>query len=65
MQSGSCHIWFIGSSSMPSCGYGGVLVRVSVAAMKLHEQKQVGEERDYAVFTSTLLFITKQSQDRN
>jgi hypothetical protein len=28
-------------------------------------KKQVGEERTYSAYTSTLLFITKGSQDRN
>jgi hypothetical protein len=28
-------------------------------------KKQVGEERVYSVYTSTLLFTTKGSQDRN
>jgi len=28
-------------------------------------KKQVGEERAYPAYTSTLLFITKGSQDRN
>jgi hypothetical protein len=28
-------------------------------------KKQVGEERVYSTYTSTLLFITKESQDRN
>ena len=28
-------------------------------------KKQVGEERVYSVYTSTLLFITEGSQDRN
>ena len=39
-----------------------VLVRVSVDAMA---KKQVEEERVYSTYTSTLLFITKGSQDRN
>ena len=28
-------------------------------------KKQAGEERVYSAYTSTLLFITKESQDRN
>jgi hypothetical protein len=28
-------------------------------------KKQVGEERVYSAYTSTLMFITKGSQDRN
>lgn len=31
-----------------------VLIRVSIAAMKHHDQKQVGEERAYSVYVSTL-----------
>ena len=43
-----------------------VLVRVSAAARKHHDQKkQVGEERVYSSYTSILLFINKGSQDRN
>ena len=38
------------------------LVWVSIAVTKHHE---VGEERVYSAYTSTLLFITKGSQDRN
>ena len=33
--------------------------------MKHHDQKQVGEERVYLAYASTLEFITKGSQDRN
>jgi hypothetical protein len=29
------------------------------------KKKQVGEERVYSAYTSTLLFITKGGQDRN
>jgi hypothetical protein len=28
-------------------------------------KKKVGKERVYSAYTSTLLFITKESQDRN
>ena len=43
----------------------GVLVRVSVAAMK-HYDQNVGEKRVYSAYTSRLMFhITKGSQDRN
>jgi len=36
--------------------------RVSLAARKHHDQKQVGEERVYLDYTSTLKLITKGSQ---
>jgi hypothetical protein len=42
-----------------------VLVRVYILAQNIMTKKQVGEERDYSAYTSTLLFITKGSQDRN
>jgi hypothetical protein len=42
-----------------------VLVRVSIPAQNIMTKKQVGEERDYSAYTSTLLFITKGNQDRN
>jgi len=32
---------------------------------KHHDQEEVGEERVYSNLTSTLLFITKESQDWN
>jgi hypothetical protein len=35
------------------------------SATKHHNQKQVGEERVYSAYTSTLLFIIEGSQDRN
>jgi hypothetical protein len=44
---------------------GSVLVRVSIAVMKHHDPKQVGEERAYLAYTSTSLFIIKGSQDQN
>jgi len=42
-----------------------VLVRVSIPALNIMTKKQVGEERIYSAYTSTLLLITKGSQDRN
>jgi len=42
-----------------------VLVRVSIPAQNIMAKKQVGEERFYLVYTSTLLFITKESQNWN
>jgi hypothetical protein len=41
-----------------------VLVRVYITAQNM-TRKQVEEERVYSAYTSTLLFITKVSQDRN
>jgi hypothetical protein len=38
-----------------------VLVRVSILAQNIMTEKQVGEERVYSAYTSTLLFITKGS----
>jgi hypothetical protein len=40
-------------------------VRVSIPAQNIMTKKQVGEERVYSAYTSTLLFITKGSQDWN
>jgi hypothetical protein len=42
-----------------------VLVGVSNPAQNTMTKKQVGEERVYSAYTSTLLFITKGSQDWN
>ena len=42
-----------------------ILVRVSIPAQNIMTKKQVGEERVYSAYISTLLFITKGSQDRN
>ena len=37
----------------------------SIAVIKHQDQKQLGEERVYLAYTSTLKFITEGSQDRN
>jgi hypothetical protein len=42
-----------------------VLVRVSILEQNIMTTKQVGEERVYSAYISTLLFITKGSQDWN
>jgi hypothetical protein len=42
-----------------------VLVGVSIPAKNIMTKKQVGKERVYSAYTSTLLFITKGSQDWN
>ena len=41
------------------------LIRVSTASVKHYDQNQVGEERVYLAYMSTLLFITRGRQDRN
>jgi hypothetical protein len=52
-------------TGIPHCWYQFVLVRVSILAQNITNKKQVGEERVYSAYTSTLLFITKRSQDWN
>jgi hypothetical protein len=52
-------------SPSPTPAEGGVLVRVSIPGQNIMTKKQVGEERIYSAYTSTLLFITKGSQDWN
>ena len=42
---------------------GSVLVRVSIPGQNIMTKKQVGEERVYTAYTSTLLFITKEVRD--
>jgi hypothetical protein len=42
-----------------------VLVRVSISGQNIMTKKQVGEERVYSAYTSTLMFIIKGSQDWN
>jgi hypothetical protein len=37
-----------------------VFVRVSIPEQNIMTKKQVGEERVYSAYTSTLLFITKE-----
>jgi hypothetical protein len=41
------------------------LSQVSIPGQNIMTKKQVGEERVYSAYTSTLLFITKGSQDWN
>jgi hypothetical protein len=44
----------------------GVLVGVTIAGIKHHDQKQIGEERTFFLaYTSTLLSIIGGSQDRD
>jgi hypothetical protein len=45
----------------PNC----ILVRVTIAMMEHHDQKQVVEERVCLAYTSTSQSITERSQDRN
>ena len=40
-----------------------VLVRVSIAAVKRHDQRERGEERVYLAHTSSPLFILEGSQE--
>ena len=42
-----------------------LLVRVTVAVMRHHDQKQTGEKKVYLASTSTSLLIIKGSRDRN
>jgi len=42
-----------------------VLVKISIPVQNIMTKKQVGEERVYSAYTSTVLFITKGSQDWN
>jgi hypothetical protein len=42
-----------------------VLVRVCIPAQNIMIKKQVVEERVYSAYTSRLLFIIKECQDRN
>jgi hypothetical protein len=41
-----------------------VLIRAYISAQNIMTKKQVGEERVYSAYPSTLLFITNGSQDR-
>ena len=41
-----------------------VFVRVSIPTQNIMTKKQVGEERVYSAYTSTLLFITKEVRTR-
>jgi hypothetical protein len=43
----------------------GVLVEIYIPVENIMTMKQVVEERVYSAYISTLLFITKGSQDRN
>lgn len=42
-----------------------VLVTVTIALLKLHDRKQLGEERVYFAYSSGSLFIIKRNQKRN
>jgi hypothetical protein len=42
----------------------GWYLQVSIPEQNIMTKKQVGKERVYSAYTSTLLFITKESQDR-
>jgi hypothetical protein len=45
--------------------YPNVLVRACIPAQNIMTKKQVGEERVYSAYTSTLLFFSKGSLDWN
>jgi hypothetical protein len=47
-------------TGIPHSWYQFVLVRVSIPRQNIMTKKQVGEERVYSAYTSTLLFITKE-----
>ena len=42
-----------------------VSVNARIPAQNIMTKKQVGEERVYSIYTSTLLFITKRTQNWN
>jgi hypothetical protein len=44
---------------------GDVLVRVSIPAQNIRTKKQVGEESVFSAYISTLIFITKRSEDKH
>jgi hypothetical protein len=48
-----------------SCVTGGILLSASIPAQNKMAKKQVEKERVYSAYTSTLLFITKGSQNWN
>ena len=57
-------IWVLGIESGSSIR-ATVVVRVFIAVAKHHDERASWEERIYSAYTSTWLFITKGSQDRN
>jgi hypothetical protein len=42
-----------------------IIVRVTVAVIRQHDQKQPGRKKAYWLYTSTSLFIIEGTQDRN
>jgi hypothetical protein len=42
-----------------------VPVRIIIAIMKQHDQKQAGEERVSLAYTPTVLFILEENEGRN
>jgi hypothetical protein len=42
-----------------------ILVRVCISAQNIMTKKQIGKEKVYLTYTSTMLLITKGNQDRN
>jgi hypothetical protein len=59
----ACSLWFGYNPGMPCLGC--VLITVSIASTKHHDQKSVGKERVYLAYTSRSQSITGGSQDRN
>jgi hypothetical protein len=60
-----CVVIIFDSKSTYSRITSGVYVTVCIAVVKHHDQKQVGEERVYSAYSSTLSSIIEGSQDRN
>jgi hypothetical protein len=52
-------------TAIPHSWYQLVSVRVTIAVIKHHEQKQVEEERVYATHSSIQQFIIKSSEGRS
>jgi hypothetical protein len=50
---------------MDSLNWNYYLTRVCISAQNLRTKKQVGKERIYSAYTSTLLIITKETQNKN
>jgi hypothetical protein len=53
------------AASQTDTKHASVLFRVCIPAHNVMTKKQIEENRVYLAYTSTLLFITKGSQDRN
>jgi hypothetical protein len=42
-----------------------VCLRVTIAVIKYHDKKQVGERKVYLLYTFVSMFVTTGNQDRN